>query len=88
MDEKYVNNIWVLLKNVIQEIQKKNNSGFSFEELYRNVYIMVFYKYGEKLYIGFRDVVIEYLVIKVYKEVIGVILFLCMMIFLKYIFIV
>lgn len=49
---------------------------------------MVFYKYGEKLYIGFRDVVIEYLVIKVYKEVIGVILFLCMMIFLKYIFIV
>jgi cullin 3 len=35
MDEKYVDDIWQLLKNAIQEIQKKNNSGLSFEELYR-----------------------------------------------------
>jgi cullin 3 len=35
MDEKYVDNIWNVLKNAIQEIQKKNNSGWSFEELYR-----------------------------------------------------
>ena len=35
MDEKYVDDIWNLLKNAIQEIQKKNNSGLSFEELYR-----------------------------------------------------
>ena len=27
MDEKYVQNIWHLLKDAIQEIQRKNNSG-------------------------------------------------------------
>ena len=37
MDEKYVENIWNLLKEAIQEIQRKNNSGLSFEELYRQV---------------------------------------------------
>jgi len=37
MDDKYVEDIWNLLKNAIQEIQKKNNSGLSFEELYRYV---------------------------------------------------
>ena len=31
MDEKYVENIWNLLKEAIQEIQRKNNSGLSFE---------------------------------------------------------
>lgn len=66
MDEKYVNNIWALLKNAIQEIQKKNNSGLSFEELYRNAYTMVLHKHGEKLYTGLRDVVTEHLVSKVY----------------------
>ena len=65
MDEKYVNNIWALLKNAIQEIQKKNNSGLSFEELYRNAYTMVLHKHGEKLYTGLRDVVTEHLVSKV-----------------------
>ena len=39
MDEKYVENIWNLLKEAIQEIQRKNNSGLSFEELYRRVEI-------------------------------------------------
>lgn len=38
MDEKYVEDIWNLLKNAIQEIQKKNNSGLSFEELYRCIF--------------------------------------------------
>jgi len=65
MDEKYVNNIWSLLKNAIQEIQKKNNSGLSFEELYRNAYTMVLHKHGEKLYTGLREVVTEHLVHKV-----------------------
>lgn len=41
MDEKYVQTIWDLLKRAIVEIQKKNNSGLSFEELYRNAYTMV-----------------------------------------------
>ena len=35
MDPKYVDDILRLLKNAIREIQKKNNSGLSFEELYR-----------------------------------------------------
>ena len=65
MDEKYVNNIWTLLKNAIQEIQKKNNSGLSFEELYRNAYTMVLHKHGEKLYTGLREVVEDHLVNKV-----------------------
>ncbi|KAK2143738.1 hypothetical protein LSH36_816g00043 [Paralvinella palmiformis] len=69
MDEKYVNNIWSLLKNAIQEIQKKNNSGLSFEELYRNAYTMVLHKHGEKLYTGLREVVTEHLVHKVKEEV-------------------
>lgn len=41
MDEDYVTQTWELLKKAIQEIQKKNNSGLSFEELYRNAYTMV-----------------------------------------------
>ena len=69
MDEKYVNSIWNLLKNAIQEIQKKNNSGLSFEELYRNAYTMVLHKHGEKLYAGLRDVVTEHLITKVRQDV-------------------
>ena len=65
MDERYVNSIWNSLKNAIQEIQKKNNSGLSFEELYRNAYTMVLHKHGEKLYTGLREVVTEHLVNKV-----------------------
>jgi cullin 3 len=65
MDEKYVLSIWTLLKNAIQEIQKKNNSGLSFEELYRNAYTMVLHKHGERLYTGLRDVVKDHLVNKV-----------------------
>ncbi|XP_054167260.1 cullin-3-B-like isoform X2 [Oppia nitens] len=71
MDEKYVQNIWNLLKNAIQEIQKKNNSGLSFEELYRNAYTMVLHKHGEKLYNGLRDVVKDHLVTKVRVDVLN-----------------
>jgi cullin 3 len=35
MDPSYVDDILKLLRNAIREIQKKNNSGLSFEELYR-----------------------------------------------------
>jgi cullin 3 len=69
MDEKYVISIWEMLKNAIQEIQKKNNSGLSFEELYRNAYTMVLNKYGEKLYTGLKEVVTEHLVHKVRRDV-------------------
>lgn len=65
MDEKYVDTIWALLKNAIQEIQKKNNSGLSFEELYRNAYTMVLHKHGERLYSGLKEVVTHHLENKV-----------------------
>lgn len=61
MDEKYVESIWNLLRNAIQEIQKKNNSGLSFEELYRNAYTMVLHKHGERLYTGLKEVVTSHL---------------------------
>ena len=76
MDEKYVNNIWNRLKTAIQEIQKKNNSGLSFEELYRNAYTMVLHKYGERLYNGLRDVVKEHLVNKVIFKLFCILFFL------------
>jgi cullin 3 len=71
IDDGYMNDIWSKsLKTAIQEIQKKNNSGLSFEELYRNAYTMVLHKHGEKLYTGTREVVIEHLIQKVRQDVI------------------
>jgi cullin 3 len=61
IDPKYVDDIWSLLKNAIREIQKKNNSGLSFEELYRNAYTMVLHKHGKKLYEGLKEVVADHL---------------------------
>lgn len=69
MDEKFVESIWTLLKNAIQEIQKKNNSGLSFEELYRNAYTMVLHKHGERLYNGLKEVVTHHLQHKVREDV-------------------
>lgn len=69
MDEKFVESIWSLLKNAIQEIQKKNNSGLSFEELYRNAYTMVLHKHGERLYNGLKEVVSLHLQQKVREDV-------------------
>ena len=69
MDEKYVENIWNLLKEAIQEIQRKNNSGLSFEELYRNAYTMVLHKHGERLYTGLKEVVTSHLEQKVRNDV-------------------
>jgi len=71
MDEKYVENIWNLLKEAIQEIQRKNNSGLSFEELYRNAYTMVLHKHGERLYSGLKEVVTNHLESKVRGDVLA-----------------
>lgn len=65
MDEKLIDSIWLLLKNAIIEIQKKNNSGLSFEELYRNAYTMVLLKHGERLYTGMKEAVMNHLENKV-----------------------
>merc|ERR1719435_61649 len=58
-----------LLKEAIQEIQRKNNSGLSFEELYRNAYTMVLHKHGERLYSGLKEVVTNHLESKVRNDV-------------------
>nr|CAG4634632.1 EOG090X01NX [Alona affinis] len=74
MDERrYVDNIWNLLKNAIQEIQKnkKNYSGLGYLELYRNAYTMVLHKHGERLYNGLREVVTHHLETKVRQDVLA-----------------
>ena len=57
------------MRNAIQEIQKKNNSGLSFEELYRNAYTMVLHKHGDKLYSGLASVVRDHLEQKIRTDV-------------------
>ncbi|VEL20543.1 unnamed protein product [Protopolystoma xenopodis] len=61
MDERFVNQIWKQLEKAIIEIQKKNNSGLSFEELYRNAYTLVLHKHGERLYAGTEAVVRDHM---------------------------
>ena len=58
------------MNNDFQEIQRKNNSGLSFEELYRNAYTMVLHKHGERLYSGLKEVVTNHLESKVGKKLI------------------
>ena len=71
LDENYMQNIWGVLENAILEIQKKNNSGLSFEELYRNAYTLVLHKQGEKLYNGMKEVVSDHLVSKVRQDILA-----------------
>merc|ERR1711892_1353039 len=47
----------------------KNNSGLSFEELYRTAYTMVLHKHGERLYSGLKEVVTNHLESKVRHDV-------------------
>ncbi|XP_062260343.1 cullin-3-like [Platichthys flesus] len=66
-----VDNIWGVVKNAIQEIQRKNNCGLSFGELHTVAYIMVLHKQGEKLYTGLRELITEHLVNKVREDVLN-----------------
>lgn len=69
MEDSQAEFLWLSLKDAIQEIQRKNNSGLSFEELYRNAYNMVLNKHGPRLYTGLKEVVQEHLEQKVRKDV-------------------
>jgi len=71
IDETMLNDLWDGLQNAIQEIQRKNNSGLSFEELYRNAYTMVLHKHGERLYSGLKEVVTQHLESKVRNDVLA-----------------
>ncbi|CAH8649220.1 unnamed protein product [Heterobilharzia americana] len=61
IDERYANQLWNQIKSAIIEIQKKNNSCLSFEELYRNAYTLILQKHGERLYAGTELVVHEHM---------------------------
>eukprot|EP01130_Rhizamoeba_saxonica_P018986 TRINITY_DN9707_c0_g1_i1.p1 TRINITY_DN9707_c0_g1~~TRINITY_DN9707_c0_g1_i1.p1 ORF type:complete len:747 (-),score=159.93 TRINITY_DN9707_c0_g1_i1:273-2471(-) len=61
MDADYADTTWELLHKAIKEIHRKNASGLSFEELYRNAYNMVLHKHGDSLYNGLRKTVNDHL---------------------------
>lgn len=62
LNEQHINDTWEKLKCAIIEIQKKNNSGLSFEELYRNAYTLVLQKHGDLLYTGTEQVVKKHMI--------------------------
>ncbi|CAG8687823.1 28383_t:CDS:2, partial [Dentiscutata erythropus] len=59
-DSKFNDN-WERLAQGIREIQRKNSSTLSIEELYRNAYNMVLHKNGDKLYNGLRGIITQHL---------------------------
>ncbi|KAL3312370.1 Cullin-3, partial [Cichlidogyrus casuarinus] len=59
-DPTAVDRTWEQLRIAIIEIQKKNNSGLSFEELYRSTYTLIIHKYGDRLYANVQAVVKEH----------------------------
>ena len=58
---QYAEKTWKILRDAIREINNRNASGLSFEELYRNAYNMVLHRHGKALYDGLVDVVTEHL---------------------------
>ncbi|KAI6210142.1 CULLIN-2 domain-containing protein [Aphelenchoides besseyi] len=70
MNNEFIDNTWEMLQKALMEILHKNNSGLSFEELYRNAYTMVLHKRGDMLYSGLHDVVTEHLKTTICKKVV------------------
>uniref|UniRef100_A0A5K3EIC7 CULLIN_2 domain-containing protein n=1 Tax=Mesocestoides corti TaxID=53468 RepID=A0A5K3EIC7_MESCO len=62
LNEQHINQTWEKLRKAILEIQKMNNSGLSFEELYRNAYTLVLQKHGDLLYNGTKQVVMQHMI--------------------------
>jgi cullin 3 len=50
-----------VLRDAICQINRRDASGLSFEELYRNAYNMVLHRHGDKLYRGLVEVTKEHL---------------------------
>lgn len=50
LDPDFAENTWTTLKHAITEINKRNTSNLSFEQLYRYSYNMVLHKHGDFLY--------------------------------------
>ena len=54
---QYADKTWAVLRDAICQINRRDASGLSFEELYRNAYNLVLHKHGELLYDGVRQAV-------------------------------
>lgn len=61
MDPQYADNTWATLRDAISEINNRNTSNLSFEQLYRFSYNMVLHKHGDFLYNGLIDLLTEHL---------------------------
>ena len=58
---QYAEKTWKILRDAIDKINRRDASGLSFEELYRNAYNMVLHRHGKALYEGLVAVVSEHL---------------------------
>lgn len=61
MDPQFADNTWATLRDAISEINNRNTSNLSFEQLYRFSYNMVLYKHGDFLYNGLINLLTEHL---------------------------
>ncbi|KAG2735891.1 hypothetical protein G9P44_002105 [Scheffersomyces stipitis] len=52
---------WTVLANAITQIQNKNVSNLSYEQLYRKAYVLVLRKYGAKLYDNVASLITHHL---------------------------
>lgn len=53
--------LWSILANAINQIQCKNVSNLSYEQLYRKAYMLVVRKYGGKLYENVGQLILQHL---------------------------
>ena len=58
---QYADKTWAVLRDAICQINRRDASGLSFEELYRNAYNMVLHKFGDKLYAGLINTITQHL---------------------------
>lgn len=52
---------WSVLSNAIVQIQRKNVSSLSYEQLYRKAYLLVLRKFGAKLYDSVTQLIAQHL---------------------------
>ena len=58
---QYADKTWAVLRDAICQINRRDASGLSFEELYRAAYNMVLRRHGDELYRGLVEVTKEHL---------------------------
>ena len=61
LDPAFGERTWAQLEGALGQIFLRQESGLSYEELYRGAYNMVLHKFGERLYAGFQALVEQHL---------------------------